>query len=116
MLCIIRAHEVQELGFHKHFDPSVITERTLTNIRPNRRVTSAILAHEGQYRPDSLAHPKSPKLDSSTKKPFSFEEVDSPPPPSNQEGQTSECEIDIPSGTISLHYQLVMILCSYYCI
>lgn len=123
-MCIIRAHEVQELGFHKHFDPSSISDRLNHSLKMknSRRVTSAILSPHRQFQPDALAHPKSPKIESSTKKPFSFNNnndddddgnddknnsfPDSPHFSDSNSSDMFECEIDIPSG--------IYIFISYY--
>jgi hypothetical protein len=103
LLSIIRAHEVQELGYHKHFDPAMITERLNLRNRSkyNRRVTSAVIKHGQAFESDSLAQPKSPLVrPSSTRHPF--REVDEntslPHTESFSSSETYECEIDIPSG------------------
>jgi hypothetical protein len=134
LLCIIRAHEVQELGFHKHFDPSLISERlhlssttsTTNKSKYNtRRITSAIISQENQFRPNSLAQPKSPIVQpSATHRPFAggsgdgavtsciaeHEEWESASRSFSPPSETYECEVDMPSGALPL---LLLISCSH---
>lgn len=95
------------MGFQKHFDPALISERlhVTSKFKYNRRITSAVISQDHQFRPNSLAHLKSPTAEpSSTRRPFAdiSENEDWESSPNFSPSEPFECEIDMPSGSLPL--------------
>jgi len=65
LVCIVRAHEVQEVGYHKHFDPAFIEARMLhtkNKLNYKRRLTNRSVSFQDVKSPETPTSPLTSKV------------------------------------------------------